>query len=320
MKVLVTGANGFLGQALCAALAQQGINVIAAMREQKSIAGYETTVIGEMHANTLWKGALKEVDVVVHLAARVHVMNENTQDPLAAFRKVNVAGTLHLANEAAKAGVKRLIFLSSVKVNGESTLAGSPFTFKSVANPQDAYGLSKYEAEEGLKSIAKKTGLEVVVIRPPLVYGNGVKANFANMLKLVKLGLPLPFGAIHNKRSLIYIENLTSFITTCISYPNAANNTFLVSDGEDVSTTQLLKACAFALNKSLWLIPVPQSWLAFVFKLLGKASIGDRLLGNLQIDNTHACQTLAWRPPYTLAQGLERTVNLVLDTDKVNSQ
>lgn len=320
MKILVTGANGFVGRALCAVLAKQGFNVIAAMRKQNSIAGCKTVAVGEVNANTVWKDALNEVDVVVHLAARVHVMHENTQDPLTEFRKVNVAGTLHLANEAAKAGVKRLIFLSSVKVNGESTLAGSPFTFKSVTNPQDAYGISKYEAEEGLKSIAKKTGLEVVIIRPPLVYGNGVKANFANMLRLVKFGLPLPFGAIHNKRSLIYIQNLSSFITTCITRPNAANNTFLVSDGEDVSTTHLLKACAFALNKSLWLIPVPQSWLAFVFKLLGKASIADRLLGNLQIDNTHACQTLAWRPPYTLAQGLERTVNLVIDTDKVNSQ
>ena len=320
MKILVTGANGFVGRALCAVLAKQGFNVIAAMREQKSIAGCKTTAVGEVNANTVWKDALNEVDVVVHLAARVHVMHENTQDPLTEFRKVNVAGTLRLENEAAKAGVKRLIFLSSVKVNGESTLAGSPFAFKRFANPQDAYGISKYEAEEGLKSIAKKTGLEVVIIRPPLVYGNGVKANFANMLRLVKLGLPLPFGAIHNKRSLIYIENLTSFITTCITHPNAANNTFLVSDGEDVSTTHLLKACAFALNKPLWLIPVPQSWLAFVFKLSGKAIIADRLLGNLQIDNTHACQKLAWRPPYTLAQGLERTVNLVIDTDKVNSQ
>lgn len=320
MKILVTGANGFVGRALCALLTNQGFNVIAAMRKQKSITGCKTIVVGEIHANTDWNDPLKEVDVVVHLAARVHVMNENTQDPLAAFRKVNVAGTLHLANEAAKAGVKRLIFLSSVKVNGESTLAGSPFAFKSVANPQDAYSISKYEAEEGLKSIAKKTGLEVVVIRPPLVYGNGVKANFANMLKLIKLGLPLPFGAIYNKRSLIYIENLTSFITACITHPKAANNTYLVSDGEDVSTTQLLKACAFALNKPLWLIPMPQSWLAFVFKLLGKASMADRLLGNLQIDNTHACQTLAWRPPYLLVQGLERTVNLVLANDKVNSQ
>ena len=320
MKVLVTGSNGFVGQALCAVLANQGFNVITAMREQKSIAGCKTIAVGEIDANTDWKDALKEVDVVVHLAARVHVMNENTQDPLAAFRKVNVAGTIHLATEAAKAGVTRLIFLSSVKVNGESTIVGSPFAFTTAANPQDAYGISKYEAEEGLKSITKKTGLEVVIIRPPLVYGNGVKANFANMLKLVKLGLPLPFGVIHNKRSLIYIENLTSFITTCITHPNAANNTFLVSDDEDVSTTQLLKACAFAMNKPLWLIPVPQSWLAFLFKLLGKASMADRLLGNLQIDNTHACQTLAWRPPYTLAQGLERTVNLVLDIDKVNSQ
>jgi nucleoside-diphosphate-sugar epimerase len=319
MKILVTGANGFVGRALCTALNEQGFNVIAAVREQNNIVGCKTIAVGEVNVRTIWKEILKEVDVVIHLAARVHVMREITQDPLAEFRKVNVEGTLHLAKEASNAGVKRLIFLSSIKVNGESTLVGSPFTFTSVANPQDAYGVSKYEAEEGLKQIAKATGLEVVTIRPPLVYGTGVKANFANMFKLVKLGLPLPFGAIHNKRSLIYIENLTGFITSCITHPNAANKTFLVSDGKDVSTTQLLKACAFALNKTLWLIPLPRSWLVFMFKLLGKASMADRLLGNLQIDSQYACQTLAWQPSYTLAQGLQRTVNKMLDTDKVKN-
>ena len=186
MRILVTGANGFVGSALCGALNEKGFNVIAAVREKNSIVGCKTIAVGEVNASTIWKDALKDVDVLVHLAARVHVMREITQDPLAEFRKVNVEGTLHLAKEAAKAGVKRLIFLSSVKVNGESTLVGSPFTFTSVANPQDAYGVSKFEAEEGLKLIAKITGLEVVTIRPPLIYGNGVKSNFANMLKLVK--------------------------------------------------------------------------------------------------------------------------------------
>lgn len=318
MKILVTGANGFVGRALCAVLAKQGFNVIAVMRKQKSIAGCRTIVVGEVNANTVWKDALKDVDVVVHLAARVHVMSENTQDPLSEFRDLNVAGTLHLANEAAKAGVKRFIYLSSIGVNG--AVSAVPFTHLSAHNPHNAYAQSKHEAELCLSEACKTNAMQFIVIRPPLVYGKNAPGNFKELLRIIKLGLPLPFGAIHNKRSLIYIENLTSFITVCITHPNAANNTFLVSDGADVSTTQLLKACAFALNKPLWLIPVPQSWLAFMFKLLGKASMADRLLGNLQIDNTHACQTLSWRPPYTLAQGLERTVNEVLDTDKVNSQ
>jgi nucleoside-diphosphate-sugar epimerase len=280
---------------------------------------HRPVVIADINAHTDWSNALVGVDCVVHLAARVHVMQDAHANPLEEYRRVNVDSTLNLARQAASAGVKRFVFMSSAKVNGEFNQAGRPFTADDLPGPSDPYGVSKLEAECALMQLSQETGMEVVVIRPPLVYGKGVKANFANMLKLIKLGFPLPFGAIHNQRSLIYIENLTSFITACITHPKAANNTFLVSDGEDVSTTHLLKACAFALNKPLWLIPVPQAWLAFVFKLLGKASMADRLLGNLQIDNTHACQTLAWRPPYTLAQGLGRTVNVVLDTDEINN-
>ncbi len=317
MNILVTGANGFVGRVLCALLAEEGFNVVAAMRKQNSIAGCKTIAVGEIHANTIWKDALKDVDVVIHLAARVHVMQENTQDPLTEFRKVNVAGTLHLAKEADKAGVKRFIYLSSVGVNG--AVSAVPFTNLSAPNPHNAYAQSKHEAELCLSEICKTKDLQLVTIRPPLVYGKSAPGHFKSLIRIIKLGFPLPFGAIHNKRSLVYIENLTSFITACITHPNAANRTFLVSDGEDVSTTQLLKACAFALNKTLWLVPVPQSLLFFVFKLVGKAGMADRLLGNLQIDNEYACQTLSWKPPYTFAQGLQRTVKLAVENDKVNN-
>ncbi len=310
MKILITGASGFVGQSLVSFLCQKQYELRLISRNARDIDDENHYLhIDDIHADTNWQNALEGVDVIVHLAARVHVMNEDRDNPLEAFRQVNVDGTLNLANQAANVGVKRFIFVSSVKVNGESTAIDKPFKFSDAAHPQDAYGISKLEAEKGLVKVSHSTGMEVVIIRPPLIYGDGVKANFANMLKLIKLGLPLPFGAIKNKRSLIYVENLTSFIAACISNKNAANKTFLVSDGEDVSTTELLKACAVALNKKIWLMPIPQSWLIFAFKLIGKQSLAQRLLGNLQIDSQYACETLNWKPPYTLAQGLEKTVN-----------
>jgi nucleoside-diphosphate-sugar epimerase len=310
MKILITGATGFVGRALVSLLRTTEHDLCLVSRNSSYTNHPEKVIaIGDIDASTDWSGYLKEIDVVIHLAARVHVMNEDSDNPLEAFRQVNVDGTLNLANQAANADVKRFIFVSSVKVNGESTAIDKPFKFSDDAHPQDAYGISKLEAEEGLVKVSHSTGMEVVVIRPPLIYGEGVKANFANMLKLVKFGLPLPFGVIKNKRSLIYVENLTSFIAACITNKNAANKTFLVSDGEDVSTTKLLKACAVALNKKIWLVPIPQSWLFFCFKLLGKQSLAQRLLGNLQVDSQYACETLNWKPPYTLAQGLEKTVN-----------
>lgn len=311
MRILVTGATGFVGRALCEELAQQKHEVVAVVRKESAELGdsIETISLTTIDESTEWTAALQNVDVVVHLAARVHVMRDDAADSLAEFRQVNVDGTLNFAMQASKAGVKRFIFMSSVKVNGESTAIDQPFKFSDVAHPQDAYGISKFEAEEGLVKVSQSTGMKVVIIRPPLIYGDGVKANFANMLKLVKFGLPLPFGAIKNKRSLIYVENLTSFIAACITNKNAANKTFLVSDGDDVSTTELLKACAFALNKKIWLLPIPQSWLLFGFKLLGKKNLAQRLLGNLQVDSQYACETLNWKPPYTLAQGLEKTVH-----------
>ena len=306
--VLITGANGFIGNALCEALLCSGHVVRGALRSAYSgITAVESQVVGEINGCTDWSEALRNIDVVIHLAARVHVMDDQSADPLAEFRRINVDGSLNLAKQAAWAGVKRLIYLSSVKVNGEYTLAGHPFKESDIANPQDAYGLSKFEAEQGLLLIAQETGLEVVIIRPPLVYGQGVKANFASMMRAVNRGLPLPLGAIHNNRSFVYVENLVDLIATCIQHPAAANQVFLVSDGCDLSTTKLLKGCATALGvkSRLWL--VPQGFIEGLAVLVGKRDLAQRLCGNLQVDISKARALLGWTPPISVADGLQAT-------------
>lgn len=310
MRVLVTGANGFVGRLLCDALVSNQYSVVAALRSLiKTQAGIEQVVVDSIVGLTDWGLALKTVDVVVHLVARVHVMNDRVDNPLAEFRKVNVEGTLNLARQAARAGVKRLVFISSVKVNGETTNLDSPFTEQNVANPQDAYAISKFEAEQGLLELAKQTGMEVVIIRPPLVYGAGVKANFASMLKAVKRGIPMPLGAIHNKRSFVSVQNLVSLIMRCIDHPAAANQVFLVSDGYDLSTTELLRECAKALRVKSRLIAVPQKLIEFGAYLLGKADVAQRLCGNLQVDITKAKAMLNWSPPLSVSEGLKLTAN-----------
>jgi nucleoside-diphosphate-sugar epimerase len=264
-------------------------------------------VLGAIDGFTDWSAALCEVNVVIHLAARVHMMNDTSVDPLAEFRKVNVAGTLNLAQQAAKAGAKRFIFISSVKVNGEHTELGKPFTEVAAANPQDAYAISKFEAEQGLLQIAQQTGMEVVIIRPPLVYGAGVKANFASMMRVVKRGIPLPLGAIYNKRSFVYVENLVSLILCCIDHSAAANQTFLVSDGQDISTTELLRGCADALGVKARLLPIPQRLIEILAVIIGKREVAQRLCGNLQVDISKARTLLDWTPPISLADGLKAT-------------
>lgn len=305
MNILVTGANGFVGKLLCAELLTHGYDVSAFMRSKVvSIKNVKRTIIGAIDSGTNWSDALHEVDIVIHLAARVHVMNDTASDPLAEFRKVNVEGTLNLARHAATSGVKRLIFISSVKVNGESTNLGSPFTEQNIANPQDAYSVSKFEAEQSLLELAKQTGMEVVIIRPPLVYGNGVKANFASMMRAVKCGITLPFGSINNKRSFVSVQNLVSLIVRCIEHPAAANQVFLVSDGWDLSTTELLRECANALGVQSRLIPVPQNLIALGAYLLGKTDVAQRLCGNLQVDISKARTLLGWEPPFSVKEGL----------------
>ena len=307
MNILVTGASGFVGKSLTAELFRQGYAIGAAVRSTESqINNVEVVVVGEIDGNTDWTNALRSVDVVIHLAARVHVMKENFANPLAEFRKVNVEGTQQLAQSAVNAGVKIFVYVSSVKVNGEQT-GLSPFTELDIPNPQDPYGVSKWEAEQGLKRIAEETSMEVVIIRPPLVYGAGVKANFASMMRVVKRGIPLPFGAIRNKRSFVYVENLVSFILLCIDHPAAANQTFLVSDGHDISTTVLLRGCAQALGVKPRLLPIPQRLIEVCAAIIGKRDVAQRLCGNLQVDITKARTLLGWTPPISVTDGLKAT-------------
>lgn len=306
--VLVTGASGFVAKKLISQfLVVTKCNVRAATRNSSGSlsSSVDSVAVGDIDILTNWDKALRCVDVVIHLAARVHVMNDTATNPLAEFRKVNVQGTLNLARQAVTAGVKRFIFVSSIKVNGEQTQLGQPFTALDTPNPQDAYGISKYEAEQGLLALARETGLEVVIIRPPLIYGAGVKANFANMMKVVKHGIPLPLGSIRNKRSFVFIDNLVSLILKCIDHPNAINQIFLVSDGHDLSTTELLQECAIALGVKARLLPVPQVLIETCASLLGKRDFAQRLCGSLQVDIIHTRELLGWEPRAKVAEGLK---------------
>jgi nucleoside-diphosphate-sugar epimerase len=301
--ILVTGSTGFVGQALCKRIPTETLVLLGRTIAEIPSARFHQGIINQ---DADYTAALAGIGIVVHSAARVHVMDERSTDPLAEFRQVNTAGTLGLASQAASAGVRRFIFISSVKVNGEKTYSGQPFKHDDLATPVDPYGISKAEAEAGLRQIAADTGMEVVIIRPPLVYGPGVKANFAAMLNLAKKNLPLPLGAIHNKRSMVALDNLVDLIVTCIHHPQAANQTFLVSDDRDISTTELLQLMTRAAGGKPMLIPVPLSWLSLVGKLTGKQAIIDRLCGNLQMDITHTKQTLGWKPVVTVEEGIRR--------------
>jgi len=311
MKALVTGANGFVGLAVLQRLnGMCGVQAVGGVRRAAEFSATVATVIevGDLTAQTDWSLALGGMDVVVHSAARVHVMQDTEADPLTAFRAVNVEGTLNLARQAAAAGVTRFVFISSVKVNGESTQPGRAFTESHAPNPQDAYGLSKHEAEQGLRQLAANSGMEVVIIRPPLVYGPGVKANFAALMRAVQRGWPLPLGAVHNQRSLVALDNLVDFIVTCITHPLAANQTFLVSDGQDLSTTELVRGMARASGVPARLLPVPVWALQAGARLLGKGDAVQRLCGNLQVDISKARSLLGWVPPVSVEEGLRRAL------------
>jgi nucleoside-diphosphate-sugar epimerase len=308
--VLVTGPTGFVGLALINRLSADGRPVHRAVRNGASSAsGSDYIIGGSIDGSTQWAQGLSGVDVVVHLAARVHVMDEPEADSLEAFRRVNVEGTLQLAREAARAGVRRLVFASSVKVNGEETLAGHAFREVDVPAPEDPYGVSKAEAEDGLRALSAETGLEVVMIRPALVYGPGVGANFGSLLRWVKKGVPLPLGAVtQNRRSFVALDNLVDLIVTCLDHPAAAGETLLVSDGEDVSTAGLLKKVGRALDRPVRLLPVPVWMLRAGAAVLGKQQMARRLLGSLQVDISHTRKTLGWEPPVSLDEGLRRAV------------
>jgi len=310
---LVTGATGFVGYALVQRLTvnrDSGGVVVAVRRIDRSWPERVRPIqVSNLQPAAQWGAVLQLVNTVVHLAARVHVMQDTATDPLAAFRTVNVDGTLNLARQAAASGVKRFVFISSVKVNGESTEPGHAFSEADAPNPQDAYGQSKHEAEQGLRQIAYDTGIEVVIIRPPLAYGPRVKANFAALMRAVQRGWPLPLGAVYNQRSLVALDNLVDLIVTCITHPQAANQTFLVSDGEDLSTPDLIRRMARAVNRPARLLPVPVWALKAGALLLGKGDAVQRLCGNLQVDISKSRTLLGWYPPISVNEGLRRAVS-----------
>ena len=307
MKALVTGASGFVGNATCARLVAQGMDVIGTVRHPptRPLLGVDYRIVGDLDANTDWRDALTGVDYIVHCAARVHVMREAAADPLVAFRTANVAGTEQLARQAAAAGIRRFIFLSSVKVNGEGGLVAYRETDLPV--PKDVYGTSKHEAELGLREIKAETGMELVVVRPTLIYGPGVKANFQALMRALMRGIPLPLGAIHNRRSLLALDNVVDLIVTCIKHPAAANETFLVSDGEDISTTELIRRLARAMGRPARLVPVPAMVLMAGSMFLGKREVAARLCGTLQVNITKVREVLGWAPPVSVDEELRRT-------------
>jgi len=309
MSWLITGGTGFVGQALTRRALNDRKNVRLALRRPVEQSTAQGLMVGQIDGQTRWQEALEGVDTVFHLAARVHVMNETASDPLTAFRDINTAGTLNLARQAAAAGVRRLVFLSSIKVNGERTVPGRPFTADQPARPEDPYGQSKWEAEQGLRALGADSGLEVVIVRPPLVYGPGVRANFAALLRAVDRGWPLPLASVTgNRRSLVALDNLVDLLVTCADHPAAAHQTFLASDGEDLSTAGLLLRMARALGRSPRLLPFPPSLLRLGAATLGRQAVVQRLLENLQVDITATRQMLDWQPPITVDEGLRRTV------------
>ena len=310
-RILVTGASGFVGHALTAHLLALDANEVIAMTRVKPanrLVGARYVATGDLTSATLGPAALDGTDVIVHAAARVHVLNDDTEKSAAEFDRVNVTVTLELARQAVAAGVRRFVFLSSIGVNGVQTDIGKPFTEADLPQPHNPYAYSKLKAEQGLRHLSAQTGLEVVIIRPPLVYGPGVRANFAALMRGVQRGWPLPLACVRNLRSMVAMDNLVSFIATCIDHPQAANRTFLVSDGQDISSPDLVRGLAQALGVAARLVPVPVSALQFVGRTLGKGDVIQRICGSLRVDISRARQLLAWEPAISMDEGLRRAV------------
>ena len=314
--ILVTGPDGFVGNEVCRELFRRGCNVRGGQWQAAPLQeDCQSIVVGDIGPETDWRAALVGVDAVIHLAARVHIMKDASVDPLAKFREVNVEGTRQLAESATAAGVKRFLFMSSIKVNGEETIPAPQgersrenlFTERDDPHPEDAYGVSKWEAEEVLREIETKSGMEVTILRSPLIYGPGVKANFLKLIRLVDKGIPLPFGCIQNRRSLLSLTNLADLICCCLEHPAAAGETFLVSDGEDVSTPELVRRIAYALGKPCRLLPIPEWMMRLGGVLTGKSVQIKRLCGSLQIDSSKVHRVLSWVPPCTMAEELAKT-------------
>jgi nucleoside-diphosphate-sugar epimerase len=308
-RILITGATGFVGRGVMAAALGRGWPVRAVTRRSVSWpAGVEGCELPEQSEATDWTPLVRDVGVVVHCAARVHVMQEAAVDPLAEYRRVNVAGTLRLARQAAAAGVRRFVFLSSIKVNGERTAPGKPFTADDPPRPADPYGLSKDEAERGLRALARETGLEVAIIRPPLVYGPGVQANFLALARWIRRGRPLPLGRVRNRRSLVARDNLADLVLRCAEHPAAANRTLLVADGEALSTAELCLRLAAAMGCPARLLPVPVAALRAAGWLTGRRAVIDRLCGSLEVDDGETRRLLGWQPPLSVDEALRQTV------------
>lgn len=303
--ILVTGASGFVGAALVRQLKENSRSVYSAIRT--NVCAPDERPAPNLSGSANWHPVLRDIDVVVHTAARVHIMNDKAENALAAFREVNVAGTLALARQAAECGVGRFVFISSIKVNGEATAPGTVFLASDSPSPTDPYGISKAEAEAGLQQLGNETGMQIVIIRPPLVYGPGVKANFQSMMHWLQRGIPLPFASIRNKRSLVALDNLIDLIALCIDHPAAANQIFLAADGDDMSTPVLLHRVAAALNTKARLFPVPVSLFTYTARMIGKPAIAQRLCGSLQVDISAAYNLLDWQPPLSVDVGFRKT-------------
>lgn len=306
---LVTGADGFVGSALCSALIQRGNKVTAAVRSNARTYSSQTThvCIGNIDEKTDWTEALFGVKIVIHLAARVHVMRDKVVDPLSLYRRTNVEGAEHLARSAAASGANRLVYVSSIKVNGEETIGGRIYSEQDIPSPKDPYGISKWEAEQVLQRVGRETGLEIVILRPPLVYGAGVKGNFAQMMRFVARGMPLPFALAANLRDLVYVGNLVDALISCATHPDAGGQVYLICDGEPISTPKLLLDFAECLGVSKHVFPFPLKLLKLIGILIGKSAQIDRLLGSLQVNSSKIRNQLNWTPPYTLQQGLQAT-------------
>lgn len=309
-RCLVTGANGFVGEKLVRVLSQNSFRVSLTVRQVfKAVDSTAIFLVGDINEETVWREAIANQDVIIHLANRAHVLKDSSLNPLAEYRKVNVAGTLALARQASEAGVKRFIYLSSIKVNGERT-ADKPFRYNDSPAPEDDYAISKWEAEQGLIELCSRVDMELVVIRSPLIYGKGVKGNLRSLTQVIDKGWPLPLAGIGNQRDLMGLGNLVDLIATCISHPKAAGQTFLCSDDQPLSTSELVQFIAKARNKRPRLFTIPRYIFNAAGRCLGKKSLCDRLLGDLQIDIEHTKRQLGWSPKYSVEEGMARAFEI----------
>lgn len=310
IRLAVTGANGFVGQALCAEAIARGLAVRGLTRRLCSLpAGVENVAVGQVDGETTWETALEGCDVVIHLAARVHIMRDKSQDPLTEFRRVNTQGTIRLAQACVAAGVRRLVNVSSIGVNGPSTIGESKFSDTDIPDPHNPYSLSKWEAEQALRRLHEQGVLDVITVRPPLIYGPGVRGNFLRLLSAVNRGIPLPLGMTRNFRDLLFVGNLVDFLLLCAQHPAAGGNTYLVSDGTPVSTHTLLRGLARALNVQPRVFPFPPFLLQWLGNMTGYTAEFERLLSSLRVDSSKVFSELDWQPPYTLRQGLQSTAD-----------